>query len=114
VDGNGVTRQELAIDAADVVEPDEALLIDVGDDEADLVRVCHHGHLEVTVCPDARPHVAQGVGLWLRHSGQALAHDAHDRALEACGTRRLGKGTKKLDVERHGRPPVRDAPILHA
>ena len=89
--------QDLRVPAADGAEPDEALVVDVGDDEADLVHVPgdREERLRLVVADDGDRR-ADAVRAHLGEIGRGLAPDGAGRGLVARGSRDLQQVFEKL------------------
>ena len=87
--------------AADLVDEEVAVLVDVRDDEADLVGVRHDHDLRRPPGTDVEPHVAQGVGLHRPERRQPRAHDLLGRRLEPRGAGRQAQFLQQTLIDRH-------------
>ncbi len=96
-DLDSLADQDLRVPAADGAEPDEALVVDVGDDEADLVHVAsdREERLRLVVTDDGDGR-ADAVRAHLGEFGRGLAPDGAGRGLVARGCRDLQQVFKKL------------------
>ena len=83
LDLDPLADQDLRVPAADRGEPEEALLVDVGDDQADLVDVADDGEQRRGLA-DAGDRGADPVGAELGEGG-GLAPDRGGRSLVAGG-----------------------------
>ena len=107
LDDEVAAGEELRVHAADLVERDEALLVDVGDDEADLVRVGGDDDVRRTLALDRAPDVAQRVALGRRQRGETLAHAVEHGGFEPGGGGGGAEVAQQVEVGRHGVPPDR-------
>ena len=100
--------RQLLVDAADRRERHEPLVVDVGDDEADLVGVRRDHHLGPGGGARLRPQVAERVGVHDPAVSKTLAKQALHRRLEA-----RGRGSKTQLLEErgsNGMPHLRSGP----
>jgi hypothetical protein len=99
--------------AADAAEPQVALVVDVGDDQADLVDVAEHGHRLLAVRVDRRVAGAERVAVDVGEAGRVLAPDRGGLALVAgrpCGLEEVSEEGFGVCPHRRGRiagPAVR-------
>ncbi|CAA9477717.1 MAG: hypothetical protein AVDCRST_MAG13-960 [uncultured Solirubrobacteraceae bacterium] len=100
---DALAHEDLRIPAADGGEPQEARVLDVGDDEADLVDVADDGHARPAGgAGHARVRGAHGVGVHVGEGRGGLAPDGGRSGLVA--RRAVGDQEGAEDVgKRHGR-----------
>jgi len=102
VDHKVAAGEQLRVHAADLVERDEAVLVHVGDDEADLVVVRRHHDVWRTLRDHVGPEVAERVALRGGDRGQAPADDLLGRRFEAGGRGCGAEVAQEFEVGGHG------------
>ena len=101
VDHEVAARHQQRSEAADALDEDVALLVDVRDDEADLVGVGGDADQRSVLRPHPQPHVAQGVAPGLTERRQAAADHVLHRRLEPGRTRGQAERPQQIDVVCH-------------
>ena len=101
LDDDGAPGQQQRIDAAQLVEVDEAVLVDPGDLQADLIGVGGDHDLRRAAGVDRGHDVAEHVGLGSGDRGEAPPDELLDRLLETARTGSRDQLAQKADVGRH-------------
>lgn len=93
--------------AADLLDGDVTVVVDVGDDQADLVGVRGHDDLRAAGRADVEPDVAQRIGLDFAEGRQAPAYDFLSRRLEPRRARGEAQRPQQFDIGGHGHTSFR-------